>query len=158
MSDYPFRLICRELREPRGAEVAEHLRARPATTHTGTLAATCQLYRPSAELEIAMNAAIAIGAPLLLTGEPGTGKTQLAKSVAAELGLDRPLRFDTKSTSTAKDLFYTFDAVGRFHARRGENRQRQPGRAVHRVARPGAAGDRCQLRREPAGPTPHHGQ
>ncbi len=82
-------------------------------------------YRADEGLVDAVNVALLINQPLLLTGEPGTGKTQLAKSVAAELGLDRPLRFDTKSTSTAKDLFYTFDAVGRFHASHtGKGRQR----------------------------------
>jgi MoxR-like ATPase len=64
----------------------------------------------------AVNVALLLGQPLLLTGEPGTGKTQLAYRVAWELGLGRPLRFDTKSTSTAKDLFYIFDTLRRFHA------------------------------------------
>ncbi|MFN0304546.1 MAG: AAA family ATPase [Burkholderiales bacterium] len=52
--------------------------------------------------------------PLLVTGEPGTGKTQLAYRVAAELGLGHPLRFDTKSSSVANELFYTFDSVRHF--------------------------------------------
>jgi len=82
-------------------------------------------YRADEGLVDAVNVALLLNQPLLLTGEPGTGKTQLAKSVAAELGLDAPLRFDTKSTSTAKDLFYTFDVVGRFHASQaGEGGQR----------------------------------
>src|SRR6266550_1846273 len=53
----------------------------------------------------AVNVALALGQPLLVTGEPGTGKTQLAGSVAYELGLPPPLVFHTKTTSTAKDLF-----------------------------------------------------
>jgi MoxR-like ATPase len=64
----------------------------------------------------AVNVALLLAQPLLLTGEPGTGKTQLAYSLAWELGLDEPLKFETKSTSTASDLFYTYDALGRFHA------------------------------------------
>lgn len=64
----------------------------------------------------AANVALLLGQPLLLTGEPGTGKTQLAYRVSWQLGLRRPLRFDTKSTSTARDLFYTFDTLRRFHA------------------------------------------
>jgi MoxR-like ATPase len=64
----------------------------------------------------AINVALLLGKPLLLTGEPGTGKTQLANRIAWELGLEPLLVFETKSTSTARDLFYTFDALRRFHA------------------------------------------
>jgi MoxR-like ATPase len=53
--------------------------------------------------------------PLLLTGEPGTGKTQLAGSVAHGLGLPPPLIFNAKTTSTATDLFYRYDALRHFH-------------------------------------------
>ncbi len=74
-------------------------------------------YRVDARLRRAVDLAILLGRPLLLTGEPGTGKTQLAYSVAWELRLGAPLRFDTKSTSEARHLFYTYDALGRFHAR-----------------------------------------
>src|SRR4051794_20629486 len=66
-------------------------------------------------LRDAVNVALALGQPLLLTGKPGTGKTQLAASLAHELGLPSPLRFDTKTTSTAKDLFYRYDALSHFH-------------------------------------------
>jgi MoxR-like ATPase len=64
----------------------------------------------------AVNVALLLDQPLLLTGEPGTGKTQLAYRVAYEYGLEKPLRFDTKSTSQARDLFYSYDALGRFQA------------------------------------------
>lgn len=67
-------------------------------------------------LRDAVNVALMLGQPLLLTGAPGTGKTQLAYSLAHELGLDRPLKFETKTTSVARDLFYAYDTVGRFHA------------------------------------------
>jgi len=66
-------------------------------------------------LRDAVNVALALGQPLLVTGEPGTGKTQLAYSLAYELDLAAPLTFQTKTTSTAKDLFYRYDALSHFH-------------------------------------------
>ena len=63
-----------------------------------------------------MNTALLLGMPLLVTGEPGCGKTQLGEAVAYALGL-RHERFETKSTSQARDAFYAFDVVGRFHAK-----------------------------------------
>jgi MoxR-like ATPase len=71
-------------------------------------------------LRNAVNVALALGQPLLVTGEPGTGKTQLAYSIAYELELPTkeqaaPLVFHTKTTSTATDLFYRYDALAHFH-------------------------------------------
>ncbi len=65
-------------------------------------------------LRDACNVALLLGQPLLLTGEAGTGKTQFAYSLAWELGFEPPLKFETKSNSTARDLFYTYDALKRF--------------------------------------------
>jgi MoxR-like ATPase len=81
-------------------------------------------YRPSQGLVDAVNVALVLNKPLLLTGEPGTGKSQLAFSVAWQLAARRQLsiasghveRFEAKSTSVARDLFYSFDTLGRFHA------------------------------------------
>ena len=74
-------------------------------------------------LKNALEVSIALGQPLLLTGEPGTGKTKLAQKAALDLsGLsgsnfaDRPLVFNTKTTSAARDLFYTYDALSHFQA------------------------------------------
>ncbi|WP_413935835.1 AAA family ATPase [Nitrospira sp. BLG_1] len=64
----------------------------------------------------AVNVALLLSQPLLVTGEPGTGKTQLAYRVAWELGLSEPLRFDTKAGSTARDVLYRYDTLRRFHA------------------------------------------
>ncbi len=77
-------------------------------------------YLMNPDLIGAVNVAIASGQPLLLTGEPGTGKTQLAYKLAYELNqkdasfLPEPLVFNTKTTSTAQELFYFYDALGHF--------------------------------------------
>lgn len=73
-----------------------------------------QGYRAEKGLVNAVNVALALNMPLLVTGEPGTGKTQLAYRVAAELGKTEVLRFDTKSSSQATDLFYHFDTIRQF--------------------------------------------
>ncbi|HIK06959.1 MAG TPA: MoxR family ATPase [Trichormus sp. M33_DOE_039] len=69
-------------------------------------------YLPNPELVEAVNLAIYLQRPLLLKGEPGCGKTQLARAVAYELGLDFKAWY-IKSTSRARDGLYTYDAVGR---------------------------------------------
>jgi MoxR-like ATPase len=69
-------------------------------------------YVATADLMIAVNAAVTLGRPLLIKGEPGTGKTQLALEVAA--GLGRPLfEWHIKSTSKAQQGLYEYDAVSR---------------------------------------------
>jgi MoxR-like ATPase len=72
-------------------------------------------YLAGEDLADAVNIALAVGQPLLVTGEPGCGKTRLAWSIAGELGLGEPLVFQTRSTSRAQDLLYRYDAVLRFH-------------------------------------------
>jgi MoxR-like ATPase len=72
-------------------------------------------YLPDPDLVNAVNVALLLGQPLLLTGEPGTGKTQLARSLAYELNYGFE-DFETKSTSAARDLFYYYDMLGRFYA------------------------------------------
>jgi len=71
-------------------------------------------YRAGSELANAVNVALALQMPLVVTGEPGTGKTQLAYRLAAELGKTEILRFDTKSSSQAAELFYQFDSIRQF--------------------------------------------
>jgi len=67
-------------------------------------------YRPDAGLVTAVNAAVHLRAPLLLTGDPGTGKTQLAYFLGIYFGVD-VFPYTVRSTSTARDLRYDFDAV-----------------------------------------------
>ncbi|MCO6474974.1 MAG: MoxR family ATPase [Phaeodactylibacter sp.] len=73
-----------------------------------------RLYLPPKGLVGAVNVAINLGQPLLLTGEPGTGKTQLAHHVAHYFKLGKVVVFNAQTTSTAKDLFYRYDALGHF--------------------------------------------
>ena len=74
-------------------------------------------YKPHRDLSHAVNVALVLGMPLLVTGKPGTGKTQLAYAVAHALGNCPVHKFETKSTSLARDLFYAFDAVTSFKMR-----------------------------------------
>ncbi|HOB93884.1 MAG TPA: MoxR family ATPase [Aquabacterium sp.] len=73
-------------------------------------------YLADPKLAAAVNVALMLGKPLLLTGDPGTGKTRLADHVAMALGLGTPERFDTRSVSQASELFYRFDSLASFHA------------------------------------------
>ncbi|TIM05510.1 MoxR family ATPase [Mesorhizobium sp.] len=71
-------------------------------------------YVASAELITAANVALTLGRPLLLTGEPGSGKTLAAYWLAHVLDLGSVLVFNVKSESRAQDLLYSFDAVSWF--------------------------------------------
>ena len=69
-------------------------------------------YVAANDLTIAVNASIALERPLLVKGEPGTGKTELAKQVASALGLEL-LEWHVKSTTKAQQGLYEYDAVSR---------------------------------------------
>jgi MoxR-like ATPase len=69
-------------------------------------------YIATADLAIAVNAAVTLERPLLVKGEPGTGKTELARQVAARLGLPI-LEWHVKSTTRAQQGLYEYDAVSR---------------------------------------------
>lgn len=71
-------------------------------------------YEFSDNLVAAIDVALWLGRPLLVTGEPGSGKTTLGYAVARRLNIERAYLFVTKSTSEARDLFYRYDALGRF--------------------------------------------
>lgn len=69
-------------------------------------------YVATDELQMAVKAAITLQRPLLVKGEPGTGKTMLAEEVAASLG-KKLLRWHVKSTTKAQQGLYEYDAVSR---------------------------------------------
>jgi MoxR-like ATPase len=78
-------------------------------------------YLASAELRDAVNVAIALERPLLIRGEPGTGKTVLAEAVAESLVLEL-LRWNIRSTSKAQDGLYVYDTVQRLNDARFDDR------------------------------------
>ena len=79
-------------------------------------------YIAADDLKIAVNAAIALERPLLIKGEPGTGKTELAIQVARSLGL-KLMEWHIKSTTKAQQGLYEYDAVSRLRdSQLGEKR------------------------------------
>ncbi|MEL7090740.1 MAG: MoxR family ATPase [Pseudomonadota bacterium] len=79
-------------------------------------------YVATDDLTIAVNAAVTLERPLLVKGEPGTGKTELAKQVASALGL-RLIEWNIKSTTRAQQGLYEYDAVSRLRdSQLGEDR------------------------------------
>jgi MoxR-like ATPase len=69
-------------------------------------------YVATRELEVAVNAAVALERPLLIKGEPGTGKTVLAQEIAKALGYPL-IEWHIKSTTKAQQGLYEYDAVSR---------------------------------------------
>lgn len=69
-------------------------------------------YVATEDLQMAVDAAIALEKPLLIKGEPGTGKTMLAEQLAASLGT-RLIQWHIKSTTKAQQGLYEYDAVSR---------------------------------------------
>jgi MoxR-like ATPase len=69
-------------------------------------------YVATKDLQMAVNAAVTLQRPLLIKGEPGTGKTLLAEEVAAALGMQL-MQWHVKSTTKAQQGLYEYDAVSR---------------------------------------------
>ena len=69
-------------------------------------------YVATPDLAVAVNAAVTLQRPLLVKGEPGTGKTELARQVAASLNLPM-VEWHVKSTTRAQQGLYEYDAVSR---------------------------------------------
>ncbi len=89
-------------------------------------------YVATKDLMVAVNAAVALGRPLLVKGEPGTGKTVLAREIATALG--KPLiEWHIKSTTKAQHGLYEYDAVARLRdGQLGDERVRDIANYIHR--------------------------
>lgn len=111
--NHPFRILNSDNDEP--LQDARILEQRPSLHLTCSFQDDARNFIIENALETAINTAIAVGAPLLITGEPGTGKTQAAYYAAYKLNIEPVLHFQVKSDSTAKDLLYHFDTVRYFH-------------------------------------------
>lgn len=114
MNDRPFELLAPDDRRP---ERREALAARALPPSLGSHRVAARSFQPDADLVDAVNVALAVGAPLLLTGEPGTGKTQVAFYLAWYFDIEDSLfSLYVRSNTTAEDLLYRFDAVAYLHA------------------------------------------
>lgn len=83
-----------------------------ATSHPPSRFEGSDNYVATADLKLAVNAALLLARPLLIKGEPGTGKTMLAEEVAAALNMPL-LQWHVKSTTKAQQGLYEYDAVSR---------------------------------------------
>ena len=143
MENYPFSLVPPEGREPLPDN--SWLAKRPFAAKHRSLEKDAPYFIAGAALADAINTAIAVGDPLLLTGEPGTGKTQAAYYAAYQLGV-QCIHFQVKSDSTARDLLYDFDMVRYFrdaHLQRefGGRAEQSGGRAEQSGGRAEQSGD-----------------
>jgi MoxR-like ATPase len=118
MNDHPFELL---VPDERSAERRAALANRPIPKTLGNLRESAPFFQPAAALVDAVNVALAVGAPLLLTGEPGTGKTQVAHYLAWYFDIEL-FALHVASTTTREDLLYSFDAVAYLHAASGPQR------------------------------------
>ncbi|MES2884553.1 MAG: MoxR family ATPase [Pseudomonadota bacterium] len=87
-------------------------------------------YVATDDLMLAVNAAVTLQRPLLVKGEPGTGKTQLAREIATALGAPF-MEWGIKSTTKAQHGLYEYDAVARLRdAQLGEEKSREIGNYI----------------------------
>ncbi len=111
MTDHDFHLVRMTggAHEPGAAR--ERLRQRDVPRSQFDLTESAERFRPGEKLLVAINTALNVGAPLLLTGEPGTGKTQVAYYIGWYFGIE-VFPYQVTSQAQAEDLRYEFDAVG----------------------------------------------
>lgn len=93
---------------------------RPAGLDVGREHSRAQPFRPSQEMILAVNTALYLRRPLLITGKPGTGKSTLIAKIADELMLGPVLRWPINSRATVRSGVYEYDAIGRLQAGKGE--------------------------------------
>ena len=101
--------------DDRRDERRDWLAERKIPAALGSHKEAAQYFQPDPNLVDAVNVALAVGAPLLLTGEPGTGKTQVAHYLAWFFRVELFPLF-VRSSTTDNDLKYHFDAVAYLHA------------------------------------------
>ncbi len=112
MSNDTFWLV-RHTDDPEAHDVAaarQGLEARTLPKALHNLEESARYFQLDRHLQTAINMALAVGAPLLLTGEPGTGKTQVAWYLSWYFGIP-VFAYQVRSTCTADDMKYDFDAV-----------------------------------------------
>ena len=103
----------------------------PAPTAPALFTGTADYVAPP-DLTLAVNAAVRLERPLLVKGEPGTGKTELARQVARALGLPM-IEWNVKSTTRAQQGLYEYDAVSRLRdSQLGEARVHDIGNYIRR--------------------------
>jgi len=142
MVDESFDVITRDANPE---EVQAALRDHKVARGIGDHIEGASLYNPSDPLLDAVNTAIAVGSPLLVTGEPGTGKTQVAFWVARMLGMKgAPYMLPVHSETRSRDLLYTFDRVSWFHAHRAAKVRSKR----HRFIQPGPLAQAYQYQQE----------
>jgi len=81
------------------------------------------IFQPPEGLVEAINSALHLRRPLLITGDPGSGKSTVIDSIASELQLGRVLRWHITSRSILDDALYRYDVLGRVHAQQLPNEQ-----------------------------------
>jgi MoxR-like ATPase len=108
------------------------------TAHLPSFRGT-QSYITDNSLEAAVNAALVLERPLLVKGEPGTGKTLLAAAIAEAMGLEL-IHWSVKSTTRAQDGLYVYDTVQRLYDARFGDGGPEAVRDVRRYIRLGALG------------------
>ena len=106
-----------------------------------------QNYVSTLDLTVAVNASITLEKPLLVKGEPGTGKTELARQIASNLNLEI-IEWNIKSTTKAQQGLYEYDAVTRLrdsqlkekkiqnisnYIKKGKKLTKKPGSTVYLV-------------------------